>query len=440
MLNWQEALRKNFTDASAYSKKLEQWDDSVTDAVQLSRLAAVWDDCVQDVPYYEDLVRQGRAPAKIRTWADFHSIPYLTRAILQEQSARFLRKSGSPDGVGMTGGSTGTPVRFGVWHEEAAVLRMLKLVLWLRMGYQMGSRLFIIWGHSHLLGHGWRRGWNHLIRKIKDYFLGYHRVDAYSLWPEKCVQMAERLLKVRPCGLIGYASALDYFVRCCDRYHERFSELGLRFVMPAAEPPPRSDSFDLLRAVFRCPVVQEFGGVDFGQVGMKVDNAPFEVFPDYNVLETAAEGASSQGPQPAAVTTLYRRYTPLVRYKQGDLIDGVTRLEHGQVRSFQQLVGRSNDMVELSSGRQIHSVAFLHCVHQEPTVLNAQLVVTDAELTLRLVTLCGLSRPVEARIRHRLFQVAPELAAAKIEVVVDLETNLAGKRRWYVDKRTAPSR
>jgi len=55
----------------------------------------------------------------------------------------------------MTGGSTSNPVHFGMLKSEERILRLLKLVLWIRASYQPDSRLFLIWGHSHLLGTGW---------------------------------------------------------------------------------------------------------------------------------------------------------------------------------------------------------------------------------------------------------------------------------------------
>ena len=207
--------------------------------------------------------------------------------------------------------------------------------------------------------------------------------------------------------------------------------------MPCAEPAPKPDSYDLMREVFGCPVVQEFGGVDFGQVGMKMDQQPFEIFPDQNILEALPEanGPSTRGA--ALVTPLYQRYTPLIRYRQGDFIDGVDRLESGHVRTFQTLAGRVNDMVELADGRRIHSVAFLHCVHHEPLVLNAQLILDDGGIQLRLVTAPNFGSDCERRIRHQLGQLSPLLSEIPFVRMQDVETSMAGKRRWFADKRTA---
>ena len=430
------SIHRQFQQAEAYSEQLRHWDDFNTEKLQLEELQAIWTDCVADVPYYRNLVASGEAPKQIISWNDFLAMPELTRSKFQKHAKEFIRLSGPPDSYLTTGGSTGVPIRFGVWNTEGETLRILKLVLWLRLGYAMHSRLFLIWGHGHLLGKGWRRLLNHALRKAKDRLVGYQRMDAYSLWPERCQEIARRMIVFRPAGLIGYASALDYFLRTTESFHGDFRKLGLKFVMPCAEPAPKPDSFELMRQVFGCPVVQEFGGVDFGQVGMKVDEQPFEVFPDQNILEAIPDAADSGSRGAAVVTPLYRRYTPLIRYRQGDMIDGVKRLEHGHVSAFNILAGRVNDMVELSGGQRIHSVAFLHCVHQEPLVLNAQLRLDDGGIQLRLVVASDFDTSCEQRIRYRLGQLSPVLSRIPFVRVPDVETSIAGKRRWFVDCRT----
>ena len=430
------SIKRQFQQAEAYSERLRHWDDNNTAKLQLEKIQAIWADCVLDVPYYRHLVTKGEAPKKILSWNDFRALPELTRDKFQKNARDFVRLSGPPDSYLKTGGSTGAPIRFGVWAAEAETLRVLKLVLWLRLGYSVDSRLFLIWGHGHLLGQGWRRLLNHAMRKAKDRLVGYQRADAYSLWPARCQEIARRMIAFRPAGLIGYASALDYFLRTTESYHDEFKKLGLKFVMPCAEPAPKPDSFELMRRVFGCPVVQEFGGVDFGQVGMKVDEQPFEIFPDHNILEASPDTDRSSEDGAAVITPLYRRYTPLIRYRQGDIIAGLDRLAHGHVRAFQTLAGRVNDMVALADGLRIHSVAFLHCVHQEPLVLNAQLKVDDGGIQLRLVTDASFDISCEQRIRYRLGQLSPVLSGIPFVRVPDVETSVAGKRRWFVDNRT----
>lgn len=403
---------------------------------QLAALRAVWAEATQQIPYYRGLVHSGLAPAAIDSWPDVASIPMLTRTILQQRPGEFLRDSGPPQSFMKTAGSTGEPLRIGMNSPERELMRIVKLAEWQSFGYTPSSRLFLIWGHGHLLGTGWRGQINHAKRKLTDAFLGYQRVNAYCLDQRSCDEYAEALIRYAPIGLISYASALDLFARNTTRYRERFRALQLRFVLSTAEAPPRSDTIARLEDLFGCPVVQEYGGAEFGQVAFKRGPDPFAVYSDLNYVEAAAAEAGDPGVEPLLVTTLYSRYLPLIRYRVGDAISGAHRLANGHVVRFETMAGRINDVIELERGTFVHSVAVFHCVHQEPSVHGIQMVLSDGGIEILLVADERERPAVEERIRRRLGQVHPTLLSATFRYAEDVEPTRAGKRRWYVDRRT----
>ena len=108
---------------------------------------------------------------------------------------------------------------------------------------------------------------------------------------------------------------------------------------------------------------------------------------------------------------------------------------HGHVANFDAIAGRLNDVILLDNGDAVHSVAVFHCVHQEQ-VHNIQMVLHDDGVDLCLVSSEPDRPSMEARIRGRLGQVHPLLANVRFKYLEDLETNRAGKRRWFVDHRT----
>jgi phenylacetate-CoA ligase len=417
---------------------LSRWLDTVSDdelrSLQWEALTRIWADCVKDVPYYAGLVSSGLAPAELASWDDFRRLPLLDRHILQERASEFGRLSGRPEESRMTGGSTGVPVRIRVWKRESEPQRVAKLILWQRLGYRPGDRLFLLWGHLHLLGTGLKGRVNHLLRVGKDVVLGYRRANAYALSPEKCAQIARDLIRFRPRGLIGYASALDYFVRMTESFHGEFCRLGLRFVLPAGEMPPQPDSYPLLEQTFRCPVIEEYAGVEIGQVAMRGATGPFRVYDHLNYVETLPS-TSGEGEE-LVLTSLTGRYVPLIRYAPGDLVSGINRLGHGHVREFARVEGRTHDTVSLPGGVVLHSMAVFHCVHQESAVVNIQMALTDSGPRLRLVTKAAFEDECEHRIRRRLSDIAPQLRDVPIDIVADVATTRAGKRRWISDERT----
>ena len=429
-------LRRQFGEAQDRRTALAQVTDEQWISRQLAAFQQVWADACADVPYYDDLVARGSAPRQIRTWQDVQSIPLLNRDAFQNSPERFVRRSRQPDNYMRTAGSTGTPLKIGMTQTERDLMRVVKIAAWQEFGYTPASRVFLMWGHSHLLGTGARGTVNHLKRTVADRLLGYRRVDAYRLSPEICAAYAEELIAFRPMAFISYASALDLFARYTVQYRDRFRALGLRFVLATAEPPPRSDTIARLEDLFGCPVVEEYGGAEFGQVAFKRGREPFEVYHDLNYVECTAGAPDDDGAEPALVTALYPRYVPLIRYRVGDALVGPERLSNGHVRRFTAVAGRINDVITLPGGDSIHSVAIFHCIHQEDAVHSIQVVLTDEGIEACLVADAGDRTPLEERIRRRLEQVHPSLAQVRFRYVEDHETSRAGKRRWYVDRRS----
>jgi phenylacetate-CoA ligase len=414
-------------------------DPATVPGLQLAALREVWADAVADVPYYADLVAAGDAPKQLRSWQDVAAIPVLTRQAFQDRPAAFVRRSGPADSVMKTAGSTGTPIHLGMNQSERDLMRIVKLSAWQELGYRPDSRLFIMWGHIHLLGTDVSRVINTARRSIADRLLGYRRVNAYRLSPEICHLFAEQLIAHHPVGFISYASALDLFGRYTTEYRDRFRALGLRFVLSTSEPPPRPDTVPMLEDLFGCPVVQEYGGGEFGQVAFKNGAAPFEVYSDLNYVECEAPDPDLPSACPLLVTSLYPRYVPLIRYRVGDAVAAPERLAHGHTLRFASVAGRLNDVIHLADGEAIHSVAVFHCIHAEPSVFNIQMVLRNDRIDLRLVA-PGADRPaLEARIRSRLSKVHPALAQAQFDYVDDVGTTRAGKRRWFLDERTPES-
>src|SRR5450631_4027149 len=112
------AARSDFAAANAYLRRWPKWTGHDIAAMQLQQLADIWADAVTDVPYYRNLVSAGKAPRRIASWADFSEIPVLDRATIRENENAFVRLSEPPDQFMQTAGSTGNPIRFGVWKNE----------------------------------------------------------------------------------------------------------------------------------------------------------------------------------------------------------------------------------------------------------------------------------------------------------------------------------
>ena len=428
MLFRRALLRKRMVRALALAESWRTTSEAEMEEQQLHALRACWREAVANVPYYRNLVHSRQAPIDFHNLEDYRSsVPILTRDVLMSRSGDF-RRSQAPDGVLMTAGSSGRPLRFGTWRADPVIHTGInQWVGRLRNGMSSDDRLFLLWGHSHLLGTGFRGKWNGLLRRGKDWALGYTRANAYHLGDEDARRYLDLIMRSRARVVVGYACALDILARRNMAAGRTAKRAGIKLCIACAEVFPRDDSRRLLSELFACPVVMEYGGVDFGVCAYELlESGRYETFWWSHFLEV--EGARRHGP--LLVSNLTPRYFPLFRYRNGDECEGAELSGSGHVVSFATLKGRLNDVLEMPDGHSIHSVGLFHCIHQEP-VWSIQLVVRGSSMRIRLAA-AQMGVACEARIRRRLFDLHPGLGTCPIEVVDDVSANRAGKRRWIV--------
>lgn len=392
---------------------------------QLNALQDQWSAAIRQIPYYQKLVADGQAPQTIESLRQYaQEIPILTKDDIRRAPELFQRAE-PPDYTAQTAGSTGEPLKFGLFrHESVNHTAVNQWVGRLANGMTKASRVFLIWGHSHLLGTGLRgrlRGW---VRKQKDAIASYRRVDAYYLSPQIARQYYREMQRFNPEVVIGYSCALDQFALA---NMDIINPVGVRLVIACAEVFPRPDSRATISEFFGAPVVMEYGGVDWGVGAYEITKSNgYKVFWWSHLLETDDNGE-------LLVTALTRRYLPLFRYRCGDIIEGDQSVETS-ILAFDSVKGRVNENIVLSDGFQLHSVALFHCVHQE-NVRQLQLSVKgNGDLTLLLVA-PDLDTEGQNRIRRRLSDLHPALGKMPIKLVGDIPTNQAGKRRWIIREK-----
>ena len=407
-------------------------EDELTE-IQLSLLRKRWQEATKNVPYYQQLVASGDAPKDFSSLAEYtSSIPIFTKEILCKNQSLFRRKE-SPANTLMTAGSTGEPLRFGIWKNE--LVNHTGIPQWtgrFHNGMGIQDRVFLLWGHSHLLGTGIRGRVQGFLRRLKDSSMNYLRVDAYHIDPDISKKYHTEMISFRPKVVIGYSCTLDLWARQCLANGLSTKNLNLKLCICCSENFPHPDSREVLQKFLGCPVIMEYGGVDFGVCAYEVlqQSKKYCTFWWSHFLEKDPGKKNRQ----FLVTNLTNRYLPLFRYANGDECEGEETLNSGHIRSFKRVKGRVNDFLEMPDGRSIHSVGLFHCIHQEPEVWSIQLIKSAAKFRIKLAG-NDLPRSSENRIRNRLGDLHPYLKNVPIEVEKDVLTNRAGKRRWIVQEQ-----
>jgi phenylacetate-CoA ligase len=300
-------------------------------------------------------------------------------------------------------------------------------------GVSPASRLFLLWGHSHLLGAG-IKGWlNARKRMVLDRMLGYFRFSAYDLRPEVLGRAALKLIRFKPDYLIGYSIALDLFASANTSLREELRALGMKMAVGAAEGFPSSESEARLGDLFGCPIAMEYGAVETGLMAHTHPSGGYRVYWRTYFMEAERRCPESHN-MTVRITNLYPRCTPLVRYEIGDEIE---TWEHKEERilgleSFKRVVGRCNDYVLLEDGARIHSEAFTHAVRACPVIGSYQVVQSGTHLCIRYTSDVPLNGSHISQIRERLGKIHLALGRMEFERVDRLMQTVAGKTRMVI--------
>jgi phenylacetate-CoA ligase len=430
MLGWLRRRR-----ATGFAALAADYADGIDSAWQLAQFNGQWSQLRLHAPHYRKLAEERRLPAAFSTWQEVQALlPATGRADVRSTAAGMALQTRPADYWRITGGSTAEPVRLPAWKEEAAVASRDVWMARNWWGVTPADPLFMLWGHSHLLGKGWRGKLNGFMRKAKDRLCGYTRVSAYDLSEAALREAGRKLLAARPAWVLGYSVALDRFAKVNADRASAFRSLGLKMAVATAESFPNPQSAGHLSNVLGCPVVMEYGAVETSLIAHQhpADGLFHVLWRSYRVEALPAPEAG-EGVWQIAVTSLFPRAFPLVRYRLGDLISPAAGVDVSE--AFSRVTGRCNDTLALADGTLIHSEAFTHAV-KECAVVEAFQVVQEPgnSVRVRVVSPSPLSRDQESDIRRRFSLIHPLLTSLCIERVSRLEQTLAGKTPFLITR------
>lgn len=401
---------------------------------QLELINRCWPAMFERIPHYQKLVATGKCPRSFSNLEEFSNVtPPTTKRMVQMQMSQISDPSRPADALLTTGGSTGEPTTIPVWNEE----RLQSMPdRWLGrhwFGIRAGDRLFMIWGHSHLLGTGFKGWWRAGLRVVKDAALGYYRFSAYQLDEKRLKEAAEIMLRFRPRYVLGYSSALDYFARVNRDRVADFTGLELKGAFGTGEVFPFEDGPILVSKGLQCPVGMEYGSIETGVMGYSVPHpggigsgvGEFRLFWRSYLFEAGEPGTN--GGRVLRITSLFPRKFPLVRYETGDEVLPSDDENPLSLTRLSRVFGKSLSFVTMDDGTVVNSFAFEHSVRACPGVQRFQLVDTEAKPILKIVAPGVDQAATAAMVRDTLRKIHPSLVRADIDFTDTLLQTRAGK-------------
>lgn len=320
---------------------------------QLRKLNEIWQVAYTHIDYYKQLQVRKSLPDQFRSLSEFtERLPILNKHELVELQESMLDSRYPADASRATSGSTFKPITIPSWKIESQVASNNIWIgrSWLELVPE--DRLFLLWGHGQLFGDGIRRHFSLNIRKLKDWFLGYHRASAYQLDRKSLKQQGINLLRFRPSYILGFSAALERFAEVNADLKNEFSGLNLKYIIATGECFTSQSAKQNVQQIFGCPVVMEYGAVETGPIAYQTSSSKYSTFWKNFLVETQ-ESADAPGFDELLVTCLFPRKLPLIRYRIGDLVSAPEKIDVSTL-GFKEVLGRTQELVKFSNGDVKH--------------------------------------------------------------------------------------
>jgi phenylacetate-CoA ligase len=327
-------------------KETELWTLQQRSEWRLKQLGELLEHCWDNVPFYKEFWSDhGVKIRNPRCFEELNAFPTVNRDLFREHRDRIIAANlgAIPHKNEATGGSTGSPLQY-KQDLSAHALRYAFAWHWYRsiIGFTFGDDTCVIAGGSLLPGQSSVRG------RIRNWIRRSHGVSCVSMNQRVANACYEIIRRYKPSVIYGYPSMIAEF---CDYLKDKDGAFGnLKAVVTSAEmllPHYRSR----IETTLGVPVFNSYGCNDGGVLSLECE---LHQGLHYNDLESIVEVESpdDSGVGRCAITNLWNRSMPFVRYENGDLIAlSESKCPCGRAYPLIRSVdGRTGDVLRFANG------------------------------------------------------------------------------------------
>lgn len=417
------------------------WSKEQIIAYQLNSIKAILSHAYKTVPYYQKLFRkEGIHPEDITTFADFESIPFLTKENIRNNITELLSKDYPKNKVVKisTGGTTGSPVEFYAERQTNVKENAFHCRFWDWFGYRPGDRCAVL------------RADNKTTRHRYNIFQNYLEIACGDLSEGSIASYLNELKKFKPSFMRAYPS-LAYLVAI---YINRTGQDGnydfIKTVFCASEQLFTFQRNEIKKA-FNCRVIESYGHSEKAVLMHQCEKeANLHVMPEYGYTEFIDINGNTikeSGKLGEIVATGFNNYAfPFIRYRTGDLaILAKNRCEcRRNFQEVEEIQGRCGDYIITPYGKRISPTVLEFAFDSVRNVEEWQVIQRSKTLIeILIVKAERYDQKSEATIKTGLQEIIKEDIKLKITYVDSIEKPQNMKRRFVIcelDLVNAPER
>ena len=430
-----ERLKKHTSVSIRAAMEASQWwDPARLEEWRVKRLRALLMSAGENVPYYRRLFAEiGFDPASVRAVDDLQKLPFLTKALIRENTEALKHESARDLSRFNTGGSSGEPLIFFIGKERVShdVAAKWRATRW--WGVDIGDPEIVVWGSPIELGT------QDKIRMIRDKLFRTRLLPAFAMTDEKLDAFVEEIRAARPRMLFGYPSALAYIARYAEKKGQVMSDLGIKVAFVTSERL-YDDQREVISRVFGCRVANGYGGRDAGFIAHECPQGSMHLTAEDVIVEIVNESGEVQ---PAGVsgeivvTHLATTDFPFIRYRTGDIgVLGSAPCSCGRgLPVLQDIQGRSTDFVVAADGTVMHGLSLIYILRDLPGIKSFK-VIQESRLLTRVLLVpddgfqAGNVEFIVSGFRSRLGADV----SVPVELVESIPAEKSGKYRYVVSR------
>lgn len=404
----------NSTFKETYSdlRQFEQLEGMAQEKIQFNKLKEVLIYANQYVPYYKKLFEEaGFNPNLMTSFNDIEKIPLLTKEKIIDAGELLYSEENIEYYTAYTGGSSGKALKCLLdktsYYKERAFFSHFLAPL----GYDpRKSRTVTFYGHN--------RGEEYYFSPVKADIV----ISPFRLFKEESFEdIFNLILGFQPDFITGYASAISYFTKQCEK---KGKKLQLKGVVFTSENWNDEDRF-LVEHTFGCKAVSCYG---------HTERAVFAAIYDRECLFNKLYGYTELIPTDIenefqiACTGFLCKKMPLIRYVTDDVIQVTKEGKYkliGHRKSDVKLIGKNG--VPIFKGALTLHMAETQKVKEYQYVQN---VVGKAEL--HIVQDEILSERELRKIQDYIELRCEGLLDVEIQIVLEVQRTTRGKYIWAI--------
>lgn len=314
---------------------------------QAKKLRNLLNYALKNSKYYRKIINNLQvSDIKDNSFEILNEIPVLTREIIQNNMSDLIHlKEEKKLFKSSSSGTTGEPINYyhDVFGESAG--NASGFLQWHMSGWKIGMKGIHIWGNKDSI-----KQWKSLNSRMKRYLQNVSNIPSplfndYNNYPD----IINNFNKLKPDYIDGYSGSIYRLANYIEKNNIKFNKV--KFVFTTAENLPDYQREIIMKNIGS--VIDTYGcGEINGVASQIINNNKYFVIEPRVIVELGEKVGDFYE---IVITDLDNLVMPFVKYKPGDLIDGLYYEDDGKLpfKYFNKIVGRTSDIIKLKNGKII---------------------------------------------------------------------------------------